>query len=298
LNPFDIKAALLAKHAQHVVSIHFPIALFIAGVVFDFLAQKTKKRGLAEAAYYNLLGAAIFAVPAVVTSQAHEALAGVGLPEDIQQVVPAHVLLERHVALDHVRERLHLLRGDAKLPGQLCRHSRHGLRLAISGGSAGLTERHGGGTLATSRDGGALGRVGDDPAAKSSTVPGASEQLLADLGLPKDEFTCLFACSRVAGWSAHVLEQYAHNRLIRPQATYVGPELPASEAAPTSPTIRPPCRKRGGTSKRRQPDRASIAACIRFWCFTPSRRGAELRRREPRWPLADGQPLSWGPPCC
>jgi uncharacterized membrane protein len=67
LNPFDIKAALLAKHAQHVVLIHFPIALFIAGVVFDFLAQKTKKRGLLEAAYYNLLGAAIFAVPAVVT---------------------------------------------------------------------------------------------------------------------------------------------------------------------------------------------------------------------------------------
>jgi uncharacterized membrane protein len=67
LNPFDIKAALLAKHAQHVVLIHFPIALFIAGVFFDFLAQKTKKRGLLEAAYYNLLGAAIFAVPAVVT---------------------------------------------------------------------------------------------------------------------------------------------------------------------------------------------------------------------------------------
>jgi len=67
LNPFDIKAALLAKHAQHVVLIHFPIALFIAGVVFDFLAQKTRKRGFAEAAYYNLLGAAIFAVPVVVT---------------------------------------------------------------------------------------------------------------------------------------------------------------------------------------------------------------------------------------
>ena len=67
MSPFDIRAALLAKHAQHVVLIHFPIALFIAGVVFDFLAQKTKKRGLAEAAYYNLLGAAIFAVPAVAT---------------------------------------------------------------------------------------------------------------------------------------------------------------------------------------------------------------------------------------
>jgi uncharacterized membrane protein len=67
LNPFDIKAAFLAKHAQHVVLIHFPIALFIIGVVFDFLAQKTKKRGFAEAAYYNLLGAAIFALPAVIT---------------------------------------------------------------------------------------------------------------------------------------------------------------------------------------------------------------------------------------
>ena len=67
MNPFDIRAALLAKHAQHVVLIHFPIALFIAGVVFDFLAQKTKKRAFAEAAYYNLLGAAIFAVPVVVT---------------------------------------------------------------------------------------------------------------------------------------------------------------------------------------------------------------------------------------
>jgi citrate synthase len=53
--------------------------------------------------------------------------------------------------------------------------------------------------------------------------------LLADLGLPKDEFTCVFACSRAAGWSAHVLEQYAHNRLIRPQATYVGPQIHALE---------------------------------------------------------------------
>ena len=67
MNPFDIKTAVLARHAQHVVLIHFPLALFIAGVVFDFLAQKTKKRGLLDAAYYNLLGAAIFALPAVVT---------------------------------------------------------------------------------------------------------------------------------------------------------------------------------------------------------------------------------------
>jgi citrate synthase len=47
--------------------------------------------------------------------------------------------------------------------------------------------------------------------------------VLADLGLPGDEFTCLFACGRIVGWSAHVLEQLADNRLIRPQATYDGP---------------------------------------------------------------------------
>jgi uncharacterized membrane protein len=67
LNPFDLRAALLAKHAQHVVLIHFPIALFIAGVIFDFLAQRAKWRALAEVAYYNLLGAAISVVPVIAT---------------------------------------------------------------------------------------------------------------------------------------------------------------------------------------------------------------------------------------
>ena len=46
--------------------------------------------------------------------------------------------------------------------------------------------------------------------------------MLADLGIPGDEFTCLFACGRIAGWTGHVLEQLADNRLIRPQATYEG----------------------------------------------------------------------------
>src|SRR5277367_657877 len=67
INPFDPKTVLLAKHAQHVVLIHFPIALFIAGVAFDFIAQWTKRRGLADAAYYNLLVAAIATVPVVAT---------------------------------------------------------------------------------------------------------------------------------------------------------------------------------------------------------------------------------------
>jgi len=67
LHPFDIKAVVFAKHAQHVVLIHFPIALFLIGVLFDFLAQWKKQRLLAGAAYYNLLVAAIATIPVVVT---------------------------------------------------------------------------------------------------------------------------------------------------------------------------------------------------------------------------------------
>ena len=44
------------------------------------------------------------------------------------------------------------------------------------------------------------------------------------LQIPTDLFTPVFACSRVAGWTAHVREQYADNRLIRPDHEYVGPE--------------------------------------------------------------------------
>jgi len=39
VNPFDLRTILLAKHAQHVVLIHFPIALFITGVAFDLLSR-------------------------------------------------------------------------------------------------------------------------------------------------------------------------------------------------------------------------------------------------------------------
>ncbi len=67
MHPFDIKTVVLAKHAQHVVLIHFPIALFIIAVLFDFLAQWKRQRLLAAAAYYNLLVAAIATIPVVVT---------------------------------------------------------------------------------------------------------------------------------------------------------------------------------------------------------------------------------------
>jgi uncharacterized membrane protein len=70
VNPFDLNTLLLAKHAQHVVLIHFPIALFIAAVAFDYLGQLTKNPTLAAAAYFNLLLAAISTVPVVASGLA------------------------------------------------------------------------------------------------------------------------------------------------------------------------------------------------------------------------------------
>jgi uncharacterized membrane protein len=70
MNPFDLKAALLAKHAQHPVIIHFPIALFIASLAFDLLAIWRKNPALATVAYYNLLAAAMMAPVAIVTGLA------------------------------------------------------------------------------------------------------------------------------------------------------------------------------------------------------------------------------------
>jgi citrate synthase len=46
------------------------------------------------------------------------------------------------------------------------------------------------------------------------------------LGIDLDLFTPIFAVSRIAGWTAHVIEQLDDNRLIRPRAEYTGPEYP------------------------------------------------------------------------
>ncbi len=59
---------------------------------------------------------------------------------------------------------------------------------------------------------------------QATNVEFYSAGVLQAIGLPKDFFPPTFAVSRVAGWSAHVLEQASHNRLIRPQSEYVGPQ--------------------------------------------------------------------------
>ena len=67
MNPFDWKTIVLAKHAQHVALIHFPIALFIAAVGFDLAAHWTKRERFSDMAYYNLSIAAFFTIPTLLT---------------------------------------------------------------------------------------------------------------------------------------------------------------------------------------------------------------------------------------
>jgi uncharacterized membrane protein len=67
VNPLDLRTVLLAKHAQHVVLIHFPIALFITGVGLDLLSRGKRESQLADAAYLNISIAAATVIPAVLT---------------------------------------------------------------------------------------------------------------------------------------------------------------------------------------------------------------------------------------
>jgi uncharacterized membrane protein len=67
MSPFDWRTVLFARHAQHVVLIHFPIALYITGVVLDVAGLWRSRRNFSEAAYYNFSLAAAFAIPAAAT---------------------------------------------------------------------------------------------------------------------------------------------------------------------------------------------------------------------------------------
>jgi uncharacterized membrane protein len=66
-NPFDLRTILLAKHAQHVVLVHFPIALFMSGVGLDLLPRGQRDSQLASAAYWNLSIAAASVIPTALT---------------------------------------------------------------------------------------------------------------------------------------------------------------------------------------------------------------------------------------
>ena len=69
-------------------------------------------------------------------------------------------------------------------------------------------------------------KIMNDEKKLNSNVDFYSASVYYMLGIPPDLFTPIFAVSRISGWAAHVLEQYEHNRLIRPRAEYIGPEYP------------------------------------------------------------------------
>jgi len=87
----DLRSIFLARHAQHVVLIHFPIALFLMGVGFDLAARRRHGTHLLTAAQVNLTAAAILIVPAYLTGLLawRFALAG----QKIRGVLLDHLLL-------------------------------------------------------------------------------------------------------------------------------------------------------------------------------------------------------------
>lgn len=70
MHAFDLRTVFLARHAQHVVLVHFPIALFIVGVALDYVSQWKQDLGIANAAYLNLAIAAVSTVPVLASGLA------------------------------------------------------------------------------------------------------------------------------------------------------------------------------------------------------------------------------------
>ncbi|HEY3966593.1 MAG TPA: citrate synthase [Planctomycetaceae bacterium] len=68
-----------------------------------------------------------------------------------------------------------------------------------------------------------LERVVKEVIRKNCNVDFYSASLQHYMGIPGELFTCIFAASRIAGWCAHVLEQWDDNKIIRPSSNYTGP---------------------------------------------------------------------------
>ena len=66
-SPFDPRTVLFAKHAQHVVLVHFPIGLCLTSVIFEVLGKWRAHAGLISASYYNQVATAVASVPVVAT---------------------------------------------------------------------------------------------------------------------------------------------------------------------------------------------------------------------------------------
>jgi len=91
MQPLDPRSVLLAKHAQHVVLVHFPIALFLTGVLFDLLSRGKKQSAFAIAAYFNLSVAALSILPVLATGLLAWRIALEG--QDLKGILLSHLLL-------------------------------------------------------------------------------------------------------------------------------------------------------------------------------------------------------------
>ena len=119
LNPFDPKTALLAKHAQHVVLVHFPVALYLSGTFFDGLGRIRRNASFGEVARWNFLTAAVMSIPTAVTGVVAWRWALEG--QHLKGILRLHLLLAIAVVIGmwmtiYLRTRLNTAKEAQRLP--------------------------------------------------------------------------------------------------------------------------------------------------------------------------------------
>ena len=192
---FDTYLVLLAEHGLNASTFAARVAIGAGADVYCALVAATGTlKGL-------LHGGA--------NQKAMETFLQIGAPENASDYIEA--MLARHERLMGVGHRIY------KVEDPRVRHLRRQVE-ALADGSTGQWQ-----AIAEQ-----VGRVvAEHPHfTKRQLNPNVefySAPLLYTLGLPLDLFTAAFALSRVAGWMAHIREQLADNRLIRPKADYDGP---------------------------------------------------------------------------
>ncbi|MEP6962221.1 MAG: citrate synthase [Acidobacteriota bacterium] len=143
-----------------------------------------------------------------------------GANEDVIKLLLAAGTPEK--ALAHVKE---MLANKQKVPGMGHRvyHTLDPRAISLKGMAADLAKRTGHEELYQASE--QIQKYIKETKNLNANVDFFSASMYYSLGIPVDLFTPVFAVSRMSGWTAHILEQYENNRLIRPRAEYLGPEV-------------------------------------------------------------------------
>jgi citrate synthase len=194
--PVSVRAfdAALVLYAEHELNASTFTARVIASTLSDLHSAVAGALGALKGPLHGGAGEAVMrTLQEIGSPEAAEAFTGQALAEKRRLMGFGHRVYR---AGD---PRARILR---VLAGRACRHSPHGAWFDVAE------------------------RLHEAVQKQKGLIPNVdfySAPLFAALGIPVDLFVPVIAVSRIAGWTAHLLEQYGDNRLIRPRGDYVGP---------------------------------------------------------------------------